>query len=313
MPEDGSEWPGLRVALAVPQRRDLVSVAAASGQSADAGYRTIRSRDRKQRSKLSRWYRGNERTVLGITGLVSFFVLWQILAMLGLISEFFFSSPLAILAAGIKEVQNPRFWTDVRISAFELTMGASIALVTAVPLGILIGWYRRVSFTFDPWLNFFNALPRIALLPLVVLWVGLGIQMKILIIFLGAFFSIIMPTAEGVRTVDRTYLDVARSYGATQRKLFTSVVVPATVPFIVTGIRLAIGRALIGVIVGEMYAQTEGLGVMIDKAEAALASDRMLFGVLIFTIAGIITTEAVGVIERYLQRWRPSIDVEEGH
>ena len=106
MPEDGSEWPGLRVALAVPQRRDLVSVAAASGQSADAGYRTIRSRDRKQRSKLSRWYRGNERTVLGITGLVSFFVLWQILAMLGLISEFFFSSPLAILAAGIALVES---------------------------------------------------------------------------------------------------------------------------------------------------------------------------------------------------------------
>ena len=290
-----------------------MSVAAGSAPSADARFRTIRPRDRKERSKLSRWYRTNERSVLGITGLVSFFVLWQILAMLGLISEFFFSSPLAVLAAGIKEVQNPRFWTDVRISAFELTMGATIALVTAVPLGILIGWYRRVSFTFDPWLNFFNALPRIALLPLVVLWVGLGIQMKILIIFLGAFFSIIMPTAEGVRTVDRTYLDVARSYGATQRKLFTSVVVPATVPFIVTGIRLAIGRALIGVIVGEMYAQTEGLGVMIDKAEAALASDRMLFGVLIFTIAGIITTEAVGVIERYLQRWRPSIDVEEGH
>lgn len=279
--------------------------------TAGATFKTIRPRQRHPRSRPVRWYRRNERTVLGLTGLIGFFVIWQVGASLGLINAFFFSSPTAVLAAGVAEVQKARFWNDVRISMTELGVGSLAALVLAVPLGIIIGWYRRVSFTFDPWLNFFNALPRIALLPVVVLWIGLSIEMKMVIVFLGAFFSIIMPTAEGVRTVDRAFLDVAHSYGASQRRLFTSVVIPATIPFIVTGIRLAIGRALIGVIIAEMYAQTDGLGVMINKAEAALQSDRMLFGVLIFTVAGILTTEGVGYVERYLQRWRPTLEYEE--
>lgn len=279
--------------------------------TAGATFKTIRPRQRHPRSRPVRWYRRNERTVLGLTGLIGFFLIWQVGASLGLINAFFFSSPTAVLAAGVAEVQKARFWNDVRISMTELGVGSLAALVLAVPLGIIIGWYRRVSFTFDPWLNFFNALPRIALLPVVVLWIGLSIEMKMVIVFLGAFFSIIMPTAEGVRTVDRAFLDVAHSYGASQRRLFTSVVIPATIPFIVTGIRLAIGRALIGVIIAEMYAQTDGLGVMINKAEAALQSDRMLFGVLIFTVAGILTTEGVGYVERYLQRWRPTLEYEE--
>ena len=90
----------------------------------------------------------------------------------------------------------------------------------------------------DPWLNLFNSLPRVALLPLIALWVGIGLESKITVVFLGAFFSVVIPTAQGVRTVDRRFLDVAHSFGASQRRLFTSVVLPATVPFIVTGLRL---------------------------------------------------------------------------
>jgi len=208
-------------------------------------------------------------------------------------------------------VQKARFWEDVKISAIELGVGTLIALVTSVPIGIAIGWYRRVSLTFDPWLNFFNALPRVALIPLVVLWAGLGVEMKTIIVFFGGFFSIILPTVEGVRTVDRQFLDVARSFRAPQRLIFTSLVIPGTLPFIVSGIRLAVGRVLAGVILAEFYAQTSGLGVMIARATSNLQSDRALFGVLIFTILGIVLTEGIGIAERYFQRWRPSIDLEE--
>jgi len=277
-----------------------------------ATYRVIRPRSRRRRSPLARWYRRNERTVLGVTGLVTFFVAWQVGAMIGWIDQFFFSAPTEIVAAAIAEVQVPRFWSDVRFSGTELLIGFFASLVLAVPLGIVIGWYRRVSFTFDPWLNFFNAVPRAALVPLVVLWAGLGIEMKIIIVFFGGFFSIIMPTVDGVRTVDRQLLDVARSFRASGRLLFTSVVIPATIPFIVTGIRLALGRLLIGLIIAELYAQTQGLGVMIGKAADTLQSDRMMFGVLLFTLAGVVSTEAIGYVERYLQRWRPSLDLEEG-
>jgi len=277
-------------------------------------FRVIAPRVRRRRSPIGRWYRRNERSALGLAGLLSFFALWQIGSMAGWIDPFFFSSPSDVFTAAVEEVQLPRFWEDVRYSLTEVTVGLVASVVLAVPLGLAIGWYRRVSFTFDPWLNFFNAIPRPAFIPLVVLWVGLGIEMKIIIVFLGGFFSIIVPTVEGVRTVDRQLLDVARSFRASSRRLFTSVVIPATVPFIATGVRLALGRLLIGVVIAELYAQTKGLGVMIGKAADTLQSDRMMFGILIFTLLGVVTTTAAGRIERYLQRWRPSMNVvEEGN
>ncbi len=277
-------------------------------------YRVIRPRVRGRRSPLARWYRRNENTALGVAGLVSFFAFWQVGSMAGWIEPFFFSSPGAVLQAAADEVQVGRFWLDVRYSLTEVTVGLVASLVLAVPLGLAIGWYRRVSFGFDPWLNFFNAIPRPAFIPLVVLWVGLGIEMKTIIVFLGGFFSIIVPTVEGVRTVDRQLLDVARSFRASSRRLFTSVVIPATVPFIATGVRLALGRLLIGVVIAELYAQTEGLGVLIGRAAETLQSDRMMFGILLFTLMGVGTTTAAGRIERYLQRWRPSMNVvEEGN
>ncbi len=274
-------------------------------------FRVIKPRVRRRRRPLARWYRRNERAALSVAGVVAFFVAWQVGSDLHLIDPFFFSSPLAVLDAGVREVQVPRFWADARISALELAIGSAAAIALAVPLGIVIGWYRRVSYTFDPWLNFMNALPRVALVPLVVLWAGLGPEMKTIIVFLGGFFSIILPTVEGVRTVDRALLDVARSFRAPERLIFTSLVIPGTLPFIVSGVRVAVGRVLAGVIIAEFYAQTQGVGVMIARAEAALQSDRMLFGVLIFTILGIVLYEGVGYAERYFQRWRPSLDLEE--
>lgn len=274
-------------------------------------FRTILPRVRRPRHPLVSWYRRNERTVLSALGLLVFFGTWQIGASLGVIDPYFFSSPAAVFAAGVREVQLPRFWVDVRTSALELGVGSLAAVILAVPLGIAIGWYRRISLTFDPWLNFFNALPRVALVPLVVLWAGLGVEMKMVIVFLGGFFSIILPTVEGVRTVERSLLDVSRSFRARERLIFTSLVIPGTLPFIASGMRVAVGRVLAGVIIAEFYAQTQGIGVMISRSSQTEQPDRMLFGVLIFTLLGIVLTEVVGSVERYLQRWRPSIDLEE--
>jgi NitT/TauT family transport system permease protein len=277
-----------------------------------ATYRIITARVRRRRHPIARWYRRNEPTVLRLLGVVAFFVLWQVASDLGIIDDFLFSSPRDIAAAGAEEVTVPRFWNDVRISATELGLGTLLAVVTAVPLGIAFGWYRRLSLAADPWLNFTNALPRAALVPLVVLWVGLGTEMKTLIVFLGGFFSIILPTVDGVRTVERQFLDVARSFGARDRLILTSIVLPGIVPFIISGLRIMVGRVLAGVIIAEFYAQTEGLGVMVAKAAASLQMDRMLFGVLIFTLLGIVFYEAVGAMERHFERWRPSLDVDEG-
>ncbi len=276
-----------------------------------ATYRVIGARVRRPRNRAQRWYRRNEPMALRVLGMLGFLAIWQIGSDAGFIDSFLFSSPRDILVAGAAEVAVPRFWNDVRISATELGLGTALAVVTAVPLGIAIGWYRRVALSGDPWLNFTNALPRAALVPLVVLWAGLGVEMKTIIVFLGGFFSIILPTVDGVRTVERQFLDVARSFGAQDRLILTSIVLPGIVPFIVSGLRVLVGRVLAGVIIAEFYAQTEGLGVMVYKAASNLQMDRMLFGVLIFTILGIVGYEAVGVLDRRFERWRPALEPEE--
>jgi NitT/TauT family transport system permease protein len=242
----------------------------------------------------------------GLVGLVGFLLFWELGSRAGIIDEFFFSRPTAILAAGANEVQLPRFWGDAQVSATEFLVGYGLAIVLGVPLGLVTGWYKRLNYVLDPWLNFLNSLPRFALLPVIFIAFGLGIWSKIFVAFLGAWLAVMIPTIQGVRTVDRRYLDVAASFGASKARLFLTVVAPATVPFIITGLRLGVARALIGVITGELLAATNGLGFFIKRASDTLQTDKLLFGVLIFTFAGIILVEVVRRIEARFQRWRPA-------
>ncbi len=249
----------------------------------------------------------NERAILGVLSFVGFFIFWEVGAAVGWVDTFFFASPSRIALAGIREVQVPRFWNDLRVSGLELFGGYAAAVVLGIPLGIVAGWYRRFNFFIDPWLNFMNALPRVALLPLIVLWVGIGIWSKVLVVFLGAFFTIVINTLYGVRTVDTRFLDVAHSFDASQRRIFLTVVLPGSVPFMLAGLRLGIGRALIGVIVGELYSANAGLGHMIALAGQTLQTDRLLFGVVLLTMMGVLLVELLRVVEKRFQRWRPAV------
>lgn len=254
-----------------------------------------------------RWYFANERPILASLSFVGFFVVWQVASSAGWVNQLFFSSPTAIADTAINEVQNPRLWNDIRVSGTELVVGYVAAVAIGIPLGILTGWYRKLNYFVDPWLNFMNSLPRVALLPLIVLWVGIGIWSKILVVFLGAFFMIVMNTLYGVRTVDRHLLDVARSFGASERRIFGTVVIPGSVPFILAGLRLGVGRAVIGVIVGELYAGNAGLGYMITVASQTLQASRLLFGVILLTLMGVVSVELLRLVERRYQRWRPRV------
>jgi NitT/TauT family transport system permease protein len=251
------------------------------------------------------WLDRRGRLGYGLVGVFGFLLIWEFGSRAGIINEFFFSRPTAVFAAGVAEAQIPRFWEDVGISLTEFGVGYALAIVIGIPLGLLTGWYQRLQYVLDPWLNFLNSLPRFALLPVIVIATGLGIWSKIAVAFLGAWLAILIPTIQGVRTVDRRYLDVASSFGASRTRLFMTVVAPATVPFIVAGLRLGIARALIGVVTGELFAATGGLGYMIKRASDTLQTDKLLFGVLIFTTAGILGVEALRQLEKRVQRWRP--------
>lgn len=261
---------------------------------------------RRRRAGQS-WVERHGRLVYGTIGLVGFALFWELGSRIGIINEFFFSRPTAIFLAGVDEVQTTRFWEDVQVSVTEFLVGYGLAIVIGIPLGLLTGWYRRLNYLLDPWLNFLNSLPRFALLPVIFIAFGLGIWSKIFVAFLGAWLAIMIPTIQGVRTVDRRLLDVAASFRASRARLFATVVAPATVPFMITGLRLGVARALIGVITGELLAATSGLGFFIKRMSDTLQTDRLLFAVLMFTFAGIILVEAVRRLEARFQRWRPPV------
>lgn len=230
---------------------------------------------------------------------------WQLAATTGLINPRFVGSPAAVINAGIREVQTVSFWNNVQVSGFEFTVGYVLAVVIGVPLGIVVGWYRRLSYLLEPLLNFMYATPRVALLPVIVLAVGINVWSKVAVVFLGAWIMIVLTTYLGVRTVDRRLLAVARVYGARDREVFRSVVLPGSFPFVLAGLRLGIGRAIIGVVVGELYASSAGLGFMIAQASNSFQIDRVLFGTILLILIGFAAVEILRRVERRYARWQP--------
>jgi NitT/TauT family transport system permease protein len=250
----------------------------------------------------------NERLIYGAAGVVLFLIIWEYASNNGLINARWFPAPTLIVQAGLEEIQTEQFYASIAKSFNVFFWGFSLAVIIGIPLGLATGWFKRLNYALDPWINFFNALPRVALLPILVIMFGvLGPEATIAVVFLGAFISILIVTVMGVRTVDRRYLDVANSFNASQRRIFTSVVALATVPFIITGLRIGMARALIGVVTGELYAWSRdgGLGSQIKVSSLALDIDRMLFFVFIFTVTGITGVQIIKAIERRFQKWRP--------
>ncbi len=159
----------------------------------------------------------------------------------------------------------------------------------------------------DPFVTALYATPRIALLPLVMIWFGIGIASKIAIVFLGAIFPILVNTITGVRTMNADFVKVARSFGSTDRQLFLTVALPSSIPMLLTGLRLGLAHALVGIVVGEMYGAQHGIGFMIAVAGARFQTDKVMVGIIIIAGAGIALTELLRLIERRFERWRPSI------
>ena len=145
---------------------------------------------------------------------------------------------------------------------------------------------------------------------MVIIWLGIGILSKVGIIFLGAVFSILINTRDGVKTTPANLLNAARSFGASEWMVFKTVVIPSTIPFILTGLRLAVGRALVGVLVGELYAATAGIGFMITVAGATFQTDKVFVGVGIFALSGMLGMELLTKLERRFDRWRPQVGAE---
>jgi len=259
-------------------------------------------------SRLYKFYLNHEKAILGGLAVAVFLIIWELVGnVFQWINPMFMSSPSLIFKAAVQLFVSGEIYHDLYVSGIEFLGGYFLAVAVAIPFGIMVGWYKRMSYIFDPFINAMNATPRVALLPLVIIWLGIGILSKVGIIFLGAVFSILINTRDGVKTTPVNLLNAARSFGASEWMVFKTVVVPSTIPFILTGLRLAVGRALVGVLVGELYAATAGIGFMITVAGATFQTDKVFVGVLIFALSGMIGMELLTKLERRFDKWRPQV------
>jgi NitT/TauT family transport system permease protein len=249
----------------------------------------------------------NEKWLLGTVSMALFLMLWEAAVALQWVNPLFTSSPSRIALAGYAMFADGSIFEHIEVSAHEFAVGYGLAILIGVPVGILMGWYSRVDAVLDPFVSALYATPRIALLPLVMIWFGIGLMSKIAIVFLGAIFPILVNTITGVRTVNADFVKVARSFGSNDWQMFLTVVLPSSVPLLLTGLRLGLGHALVGIVVGEMYGATHGLGFLIATAGARFQTDKVMVGIIIIAAAGVAMTELLRLIERRFERWRPAV------
>jgi len=243
-----------------------------------------------------------ERWLLPLAVLVVVLVVLEILGQAGLIDPLFFSWPSAIWSSLI-DYGGGDLWADLQTSGLEFLVGYAFALV-GIPLGLLVGYWRRAEYAFDPFINALYATPMVALTPLFVVWFGLGMGSKIAVVSLLAVFPLLINTMDGVKTVDPNLVKAATSFGANRRQLFGHVILPATLPFIATGLRLAVGKALIGVVIGEFIGSIDGIGFRIRSASETFRTDDFLAAVVVLMVVSVLLTALLRMLEERMAPWR---------
>ena len=255
-----------------------------------------------------RWYLRNERLILGLAGFVTALIVWELVVNLGWLRAVFISSPSRIWRATLLEVQVGRIWGDIGASLLVYVLGFGAAAAVGITIGLVAGWFKHANYIVDPWLSALYATPDIALAPLIILVLGIGVASKVFVVFLTAVFVVAVNTLVGVRSTDARMFEVARSFGAGRGRIFRTVVLPSTIPFIMTGLRLASGRGLVGVVLAELIAANQGIGFLISISGTTLNTARMMIGVLLLGIFGVLIGEVMRRIEARFDVWRPRVN-----
>ena len=277
----------------------------ADAQTLDARVAALGGADDAPRRSL---WRRVEPSAWATMSFVVLLLVWQIVPYfvpLKAGTRLFFTVPSQIAGTLWQMIVSGSLWAPLGVSATAFAIGLLIAIVVGLPLGILVGRSSVLNAMFDPFITAFNATPRLVFLPLLMLWFGIGLWSKVAIVFLGALFPLLINTYEGVRNADKLLINVVRSFGASEWDIARLVVVPNALPFIVVGLRLAIGRAVLGVVVSEFFGSQEGLGVVMVRAASGFKVDVVFAGLIVFAGLSLVMTGLVKLLEERMSRWRP--------
>lgn len=257
--------------------------------------------------RLARVRAANERLFYGIIGFAAVVVVWETAANLGLYRRTLLSAPTSIWKAAVTDFGSGTIWPHIQVSATEFAIGFVVSLAIGIPLGLAIGWFRRVDYFMNALLAGLNATPNVALIPLIILLAGIGLESKAIVVFLSALFAVVVTTFTGVQSINRRHLEITRSFGGSAWLAFRTVALPSTLPFILSGIRIGAGRGLVGVVSAELISANVGLGFYIDLYAHFFDTARVMLGIALFGIAGLVIGEVIRIAERRFEIWRPEV------
>src|SRR5437660_1764004 len=242
--------------------------------------------------------------LLGIASFAAILLAWEAVVRWDWANPFFISQPTAIAASLGRAARSGELWHNLAVSLREFAVGYAASAVVGILAGAVAGRFRIVEYALDPFLWFLYSAPLIAFYPIFVLWFGLGVPTVIAMTFLLSVTQITASTLSGIQNVNPGLLRAARSFGATERDLLWKVVLPASVPMVIAGLRLGIGRALMGVVVGELFGATAGLGYSISYYGALLKTTDMIASLVVIVVLGVLCTQGLSAVEARFDSWR---------
>ena len=240
--------------------------------------------------------------IVRAVSVLTFLVAWEVLARDS--DPIFMTYPSAILRASVDLINSGALLRGLIDSLIPFSIGMVVSIVFGVLIGLAMGVSRVVEYIIDPYVNALNAVPRIALVPLVILWFGLGVVAKVVIVISVAIFPIIINTFAGVRDVRGALLDIGRAYSATPSQTLWKIIIPASLPFIMTGVRLGLGLGIIGMIVAEFFTAVSGLGGIIVEYGNTFQTAKMFVAIVVVGLLGILVSEIAMALERHWAKWR---------
>ena len=237
-----------------------------------------------------------------LISVAAFMFIWEIYGRQ--MNPILMSYPTAIAVAFYEMLVSGELFDALLSSLQAFMVGFIVSIVLGVIVGTLMGAYRSFEYAIDPFINALYATPNVALIPLLIMWVGLGFTAKASIVFLVAFFPIAVTTYSGVKNISGSLVEIGRAYGASQGQTFQKIILPGAIPFIITGVRLAVGRGVVGIVVAEFFTAINGLGGLIIKFSNQFETAKLFVPIIILAVMGVLLTESVKFFERKLAPWK---------
>ena len=275
------------------QDGDMIAMAARSESDDRERAKQVAARRRRKQMALN--------VTVRLISLTAVLALWQIFG--GRIDPVLFTTPSAIAKAAVEMVASGELWTYLAPSLVVLAIGLSLAAVIGVIIGLLLARYWLLDVGLGVYITFLYSIPSVALVPLIVLWAGFALTSKVIILFLFAFFPMVINTYQGVKNVDTKLIEVGRSFRCSERQLWINIVLPGALPFIVTGLRLAVGRGLIGMVLADLYTAISGIGYLIVRTASTYQVDKMFVPIVTLGLLGVTLTACVRFVEVRVAPW----------